>query len=116
MRASELDRLITVQRAPKPWTPNAVGQRAPVWAEYFRPWAAVRHMSATEVVAANQVAGSIDTLFRLRYDSVSSTITNDESFRILYEGRYYDIKASFEAPPPAPRRSEWHILAVARSE
>jgi SPP1 family predicted phage head-tail adaptor len=113
-RAGAFDRIITVQHATE--SQDDTGQPVLVWEDYLERWAAVRHLYGRELMIASQLVANVDTEFRMRYDVALRTVTPEESFRIAYEDRLYDIQYSQENVPEDGRRRGWRILARTRTE
>jgi SPP1 family predicted phage head-tail adaptor len=111
--AGALDRRIQIQRATE--APDAAGQNILTFADWIPRSANVKHLSGRELQAAQQLVADVDTRFILRYDSETATITADETFRIVYGARVYDVKHSQEDTDQG-RRRYWKILARGRAE
>lgn len=88
------------------------GEPSLSWRLLVQVWANVRQPTGSEVFRSEQRVAKVDTIFNVRFrQDVSPT----EMFRIVYEGRAYDITAVLP-PLNAPRRTELDIYAFARAE
>lgn len=112
--AGRYDRRMVVERNVEVQDP-ATGQITREWQEYLSRATAVRHLTGREFNIPQSIAANVDTEFLTRYDQEIRTVTADESFRIAYEARLYDVKYSQEDTVKG-RRSSWRILARARTE
>lgn len=112
--AGAFDRRMTIQRNVEVQDPET-GQIVREWQDYLVRWVDVRHLYGRELALAQQIAANVDTEFTARYDPELRIVTADESFRISYESRLYDVKYSQEDTGKR-RRSAWRILARARTE
>lgn len=92
MRAGPLDRRITLERYGI--TYNADNEPIEGWAELGKRWASKEDVSDGEKVRAAQVGASVSTRFRVRYDSLTSTLTATD--RITYDGQTYEIQGTKE--------------------
>jgi SPP1 family predicted phage head-tail adaptor len=110
MRAGEFDRRITFERAAGTQA-SPSGEQVLTWAAEATVWAQVAPLSGTELFRAQQFGAKVDTRFRVRW-IVSTSITPDETLRILYGGRYYDIRSVIEIG----RREGLEIMAEAAAE
>lgn len=109
--AGELDRRIRIEVADTTQDVQS-GELSLSWRLLAEIWANVRQPSGSEVFRSEQRVAKVDTIFNVRYrEDVSAT----ETFRILYEGRAYDITAVL-APLGATRRTKLDIYAFARAE
>jgi len=113
MHAGDMDRRLTVQRATA--SVDASGQNVLSFEDWIDRWAQVKHLTGRELQAAHQLVADVDTQFTLRYDSDTQTITADETFRIRYGARVYDVRYSQEDTDQGRRRA-WKILGRARAE
>lgn len=108
MRAGELDRRITIQRATT--TTNAFNEPVQTWADLVTVAAGKQDVRDSERWAAGEVGADITTRFQIRW---SSTVANvDERDRLLFDGRVYGIQHVKEIG----RREGLEITATARSE
>lgn len=105
MKAGDLDRRITVERASVA-TDNYGGETR-TWAALGTVWAQVLPISDGERWRAGEVAAHVTTRFRIRW-GLGVTVRD----RIVYEGRAYDIAGVKEIG----RREGQEITASARAE
>lgn len=105
MRAGRLDREITIERATD--ARGTSGAVTKTWATLATVPAEVRPKRGREFFAAGQVAGEVDTVFRIYW---RSDITVKD--RISYGGRTYDITSLGEIG----RKEVLEIMATARAE
>jgi SPP1 family predicted phage head-tail adaptor len=114
MGASRCDRRITVQYAEKPWPKNTKGDKVPAFEDIARPWAHKRGLSAREALQAQQPVGLEEFNFIVRDDSDTRQITNDEAWRIVADGKTYDVVHAGDLadvdPKEPPRR--WRAIRV----
>jgi SPP1 family predicted phage head-tail adaptor len=108
MRASSLDRRITIRRAT--YTTNDFGEAVPTWADLATVWASKEDIRDGERFAAQEVAASITTRFRIRYSNVVCDVSPKD--RVVFGGRVYNIMAVKEIR----RREGLEITAAARSD
>ena len=85
MMSQRLNRKITLQYPTT--SQDSYGEEDVTWATYRNVWAQVVQQSGREIFSAGIVAEA-DTLFRMRYIS-----TLDETWRISYNSKYYNIKS-----------------------
>jgi SPP1 family predicted phage head-tail adaptor len=111
--AGRYDRIIRIQHAVE--VQDDTGQPTLEWQLYLERWSLVNHIFGRELRLAQQLVSNIDTQFILRYDQQIRTVTADETFRVSFENRLYDIKTSQELTQDGRRRT-WNILARARTE
>lgn len=112
MRAGDLDRRIRIDRATL--VPDAVGQGVPSWAPFSgdgKRWAKFDPRPGGERYAAQQLVAKNAVSFMVRYDSATATITASADFRIVFEGRNYDIT---DVMPSKERRESITFLCFAR--
>jgi SPP1 family predicted phage head-tail adaptor len=86
VRAGQLDRKIEIQR----YAPNrdeTSGEIVPGWATLYTVWASKKQQSGREAIRAEQLVASQTVVFTIRYKDVQP------KDRVLFEGRYYDIKS-----------------------
>lgn len=105
MRAGDLDRRITVERAVK--TTDAAGGVTLNWMAIGEVWAQVLPISDGERWRAEEVAAHVTTRFRIRW---GLDVTAED--RIVYGGRNYEIFGVKEIG----RRVGQEITASARAE
>lgn len=94
MDAGELDRRITLERFST--TRNEWNEPITGWTALGSRWASKEDVSDGEKVRAAQVGASVSTRFRVRYDSVTSTLTAAD--RLTCEGVEYQISGTKEGP------------------
>lgn len=104
MRAGRKDRLIRIETLTV--GKDAQGGPTEAWALLDEVWAEVKSLSGTERLLAAQVTAHALLKFRIYYRD-----DFDETARIVYEGRNYDIQ-----PPLAElgRRAELEITGKLR--
>lgn len=105
MQAGKLDRRITLQRYGT--TYNAFNEPETGWTDLGKRWASKEDVSDGEKVRAAQVGASVTTRFRVRYDSLTSTLTAAD--RLVCEGVEYQISGTKEGDG---RRREIEITAA----
>jgi SPP1 family predicted phage head-tail adaptor len=103
-----MDRRITFERATATQA-NPSGEQVLTWAAEATVWAEVVPLGGRELFQAQQLEAKADTRFRIRY---RTGITPDETLRIAYGGRHYDLRSVVELG----RREGLEILAEARTE
>jgi SPP1 family predicted phage head-tail adaptor len=111
MQAGKLDRRVTFERATATQA-SPSGEQVLTWAEERSVWAQVEPLSGVELFRSQQLGAKVDTRFRIRWPGADAGITPDETLRILYEGRYYDIRSVLELG----RREGLEIMAEARAD
>ena len=108
MKAGELNRRLTIQRAV--YTINALNEKVPSWQELMVVWASKRDVSDCERIASQQVSAYITTRFKLRWSRLAATISPTD--RLVFDGRIYEIYSCKE--------TDFHdgieISAAARNE
>lgn len=72
-------------------TEDAIGNQVQTWTALFYPWAEISTATGKEYYAAAQVNSENDVIFKIRYSSCMAGKLSSE-LRILYNGKYYDIK------------------------
>lgn len=72
-------------------TEDTIGNMVRSWQTLFSPWAEINTATGKEYYAAAQVNSENDVVFKIRYSSCMAGKLTSE-LRILYGGRYYDIK------------------------
>lgn len=105
MNYGELDRRVTLQRYGI--TYNDDNEPIEGWAELGKRWASKEDVSDGEKVRAAQVGASVSARFRVRYDSLTRTITAAD--RLICEGVQYLISGTKEGDG---RRTEIEITAA----
>jgi|SRR5690606_29557701 len=105
MQAGALDRRITLQRYGISY--NSDNEPIQGWTELGKRWASKEDVSDGEKVRAAQVGASVSTRFRVRYDSLTSTLTAAD--RLTCEGVQYVISGTKEGDG---RREEIEITAA----
>lgn len=105
MQAGKLDRRITLQRYGS--TTNEWNEPITGWSEIGVRWASKEDVSDGEKVRAAQVGASVSTRFRVRYDSLTSTLTAAD--RLICEDVEYQISGTKEGEG---RRREIEITAA----
>lgn len=88
LRAGDLDRRITLQRAAAVQDP-ATGERVESWATLATVWASRRRASARETLASAELSAEISDVFEIRYGSAWADLNARD--RLLFEGRTYNI-------------------------
>lgn len=83
-------------------TPSVVASR----------WARRRPLQAREQFTAQQFQAVAPVAYEVRWDSVTSTVTPKDRWRIVDQGRNYDIRAVTEIG----RREGMTFIAEARAE
>lgn len=92
MRSEQLDRRITLQRFGQ--TLNEWNEPITGWTEIGKRWASKEDVSDGEKVRAAQVGASVTTRFRVRWDSLTSTLTAAD--RLVCEDVEYQISGTKE--------------------
>lgn len=70
---------------------DAIGNDKETWTTLFKPWAEITTTKSQEYYAAAQVNSEQDYVFKIRYSrTIADKLTSE--MRILYRGKYYDIK------------------------
>lgn len=105
MRAGQMDREIILERFGT--TLNEFNEPITGWAPLGKRWALKEDVSDGEKVRAAQVGASVSARFRVRYDSVTSTLTAAD--RVVCEGVEYQISGTKEGDG---RRREIEITAA----
>ena len=100
MRAGILDRRIVIEKNTP--TQDQFGDLTNDWNEFATVWARVAPVTGNEKFVSDQATAASDTLFRIRHLSGL-----DESMRIVYESKNYDIQNIL----PIARREGFNILA-----
>lgn len=86
IRAGELRHRVRIERPVD--TPDAVtGQAVRDWPLEATVWAAIRPLSAREILARDQVQAEVTHHIVMRYRALSS------AWRIVFEGRVFEIAA-----------------------
>ena len=106
--AGSLDRRIAFERATASQA-SPSGEQVLTWAAEATVWAEVTPLGGRELFQAQALEAKADTRFRIRY---RAGITTDETLRISYGGRVYDLRSVVEIG----RREGLEILAEARTE
>jgi len=88
------------------------GEKTLVWLPFFTTWAERTPLSGTELYQAQQLAAKVDTRFRILWGSAPSEVTPTSTYRLVCEGRTYDITHVSEVG----RRGGLELLATARTE
>lgn len=70
---------------------DTVGNHVQSWETLFCPWAEISTATGKEYYAAAQVNSENDVVFKIRYSSCMADKLSSE-LRILYNGKYYDVK------------------------
>lgn len=110
MRAGDLDRRVTLQRAAI--TQDTTGQEIETWSTLgpSKIWASWRRASARETLAAAEKSAIVTDVFEVRYDSAWSDLNPKD--RLVYSGRTYDIAEVTEIG----RREGLRIGGAARAD
>jgi SPP1 family predicted phage head-tail adaptor len=85
MDSSELDRLIIIQEESITRSPS--GQEIVSWVNWASPWAKRIPQNGKEYIAASQLVGEVDAIFRIRYRPGVH-----KKMRVVYESQDYDIQ------------------------
>jgi SPP1 family predicted phage head-tail adaptor len=108
MRAGDLDRRITIQRAS--FALNAFNEPLATWLDIATVWAAARHVTDVEQFRAHEIGAEVTARFTIRYSSEVADLGPAD--RLAFEGREYNITGVRELG-----RREWlEIRAAARAE
>lgn len=101
---------ITVEQETESVSSSGVAKQTP-WATYATLWAAVRALQGREYFSGNLEVTEHRALFTVRHSTESEAISN-KGFRVVWDGRTYDI----ESPPidPDGRSREIEIRGVLR--
>lgn len=86
--AGKLDRRVTVEAAVE--NPDAAGDEVKTWTVAFHRWAAKSDAYGREIKSAQQLVRDVDTIWTMRYDTESRSIS-PELHRFLYLGTVYEI-------------------------
>ena len=86
MKAGELNRLVTFQRAT--YVYDALNEKKPTWADAFTVWAAIVTTGGREFYAAQKVNAETTALFKVRYNEMINA-----KMRIKYGNRIFEILA-----------------------
>lgn len=105
MNHGNLDRRITLERYGVAYDDH--NQPTEGWAPIGKRWASKDDVSDGEKVRAAQVGASVTTRFRVRYDSLTKTLTGAD--RLICEGVEYQISGTKEGEG---RRREIEITAA----
>lgn len=108
MDAGALDRRIALQRATM--TRDAFNEPVYAWSTLATVWASKTDVSDRERLTSAEVAAEISTRFRVRWSSVTASLTPKD--RVSYDGKNYDIVSVKEIS----RRAGVEISAVARAD
>ncbi len=111
MQAGKLDRRLRFEQATSS-TASASGEPTLTWSELATVWGSKEPLSGREATQAQQLVARIDTRFRVRYSAALAVVTPTATFRLVCDGRTYDITAVTEIG----RREGLEILAGARAE
>lgn len=87
MRAGELDRRITLQRAVM--VPNSLNELVPQWADLATVFAQYLPISDGERIRAQQVGAFATARFRVRWSALTAGLTAKD--RIVFEGQVFEI-------------------------
>lgn len=87
MRAGPMDRRITLERFST--TYNEFNEPIEGWTELATRWASKEDVSDGEKLRAAQVGATITSRFRVRWDTVTSTLTAAD--RLTYDGDVFSI-------------------------
>jgi SPP1 family predicted phage head-tail adaptor len=84
MNIGRLDRKIVIES--QTFSTNSIGEYTASWSTYHTTFANVQRGLGNEKVEADQVTSTSKVKFKIRFfDGI------DESMRILYNSKYYDI-------------------------
>jgi SPP1 family predicted phage head-tail adaptor len=108
--AGTLDRLIRFEHAAE--TTSASGEVSLTWALLVEVWGSKEPLTGRELFAAQQASAKVDTRFRVRYSPAVDEVSPDETYRIICEGKTYDITSVLETG----RREGLEILAETRAD
>lgn len=107
IRAGRLNKRITVQQATE--TRNSVGDPIPSWTTYAIRWASVEPLNGREYFAAKQTQSETSIRMRLRYDSVTKSVTT--KMRVSWDSRFFDIESVIR---PRERGDEVILMCIER--
>lgn len=106
MRAGGMDRRVEIQHVTRAEDP--AGQATETWATVARVWAGVLPLTATERALRPMTRAEETRRFRLRPNSHYKL--DPANFRILFEGKAWDIEGISELP----RHEGYELTATAR--
>lgn len=90
MEAGKLDRRVTIERRGAPVDTGMTKKPGP-WAYLADRAAEVIYSRGRETLANQGVEAELPVAFRVRFDSVTKTITVRD--RLIYEGKPFDLKS-----------------------
>jgi len=87
---TRMNRRISMQALDDPLTVSDTGEPIKTYTQYAEVWASVRTLSGRERNASQQVQATLSHEITVRYSSDTSVVKPSD--RIVYGGRYFDIK------------------------
>jgi len=111
MPAGKRDRRIRIEQAER-GEPTPSGDRPLTWSLLAEVWSAKEPYKGKEIASAQNTVAKVDTRFRVLWTKAIAQVTANETFRIVFEGRSYDIIEAFEIE----RHVEIEFLAWARAD
>lgn len=107
VNAGQFDRRVTLLRRGAP-SDDGYGEQPGEWADLAERWCSVKPARGREVIEADGRQGHAVLSFWLRYDDVTSTLTERDA--LTYDGQHYEIIAP---PTEVDRRKLIELIAVA---
>ncbi len=106
--SGERDRLITLQK--KTYTLDGFGGEVITWTTIGERWASSKPVKDGERFGNQEAIATITHRFQIPWDRVAAL--TDPTYRVLFDGRFYDVVAVKEIG----RREGIEISATARAE
>ena len=104
MRAGRLDKRVSLERIDPGEDDH--GEPLETWSTLAVRWASIEPLNGREYLAKSVENSEVTTRIRLRYDSVSSTLTSAD--RINHNGTIYSI----DGPPINPRMQNAELVLM----
>jgi len=89
MRAGRMDRIVTLRKRVQ--TANEYGEQVETFEDVGPIWAEKRDLRGSERFASLQTVGQVDTIWRIRHRTDTSSLNE-----LIYGGSTYEIKAVLE--------------------
>ncbi|MGH8428937.1 MAG: phage head closure protein [Solimonas sp.] len=92
IRAGDLNRLITIQQ--RGTSQDGFGQQVTTWTDVKKVYAFVEPLAGNERIAAMSVSTDVSHRITVRYDAIFADPRVVSAYRVVYNGRYFNIQAS----------------------
>ena len=89
LRAGQLRKRVLVQSRSS--SPDAIGGQSTTWADLKTIWAEVTALSGRELMLAQTIAAEVTHEINCRYDPVFADPRTVAAYRIVYNGRRFNI-------------------------